>query len=349
MPSLLRTPTPPFRPRILRALALVSATLLAHAAMIGLVALSSTLTPPPEKRITKPTMAASMKRIDSRTWAANRGAAARTAAPLERPVTIPKGQIVDVQQGNNQVPTESKYIAESNNTVKKETKAREQTNKWSVAKANNSANPQHAPQAKGVTPQSSAPPPSGIDLTQSMLGTRKPPPTLFPTSLPVTGSASETDSHGPVGTDTGTPQSGGDTQEGGGAPNDALDVPVGDGTYLNTREWQFASFFNRVKQAVSARWQPNERLRTRNRSLGALSRTTVINVVLRDDGSIADLFVSKSSGIDELDVEAMNAFHKAAPFSNPPAALLRDGVIAFSFSFNVSDQGLAIPIPRGFR
>src|SRR5205807_1909924 len=51
---------------------------------------------------------------------------------------------------------------------------------------------------------------------------------------------------------------------GGAAPNDNLqDVAPGDGTYLNTREWKYAAFFNRVKQAVSARWDPQSLLKKR--------------------------------------------------------------------------------------
>jgi len=43
----------------------------------------------------------------------------------------------------------------------------------------------------------------------------------------------------------------------GAAANDHLqDVDEGDGTYLNTKEWKFASFFNRVKQSVSQQWNP---------------------------------------------------------------------------------------------
>lgn len=346
MPSLL-LPTPAPKGRLVRLAVVLVAALCVHAVMLGLVVLSSVVlpssTPPPKK----PTVSASLRRIDARTWAANRGS--RAPSPLERPMPLPKGQVVDVAPGNDRVPQDSKYLAETNNTVQRETRAREQTSKYSVAAPKNAPNPERAPAAKGVTPRTVTPPPekSGIDLAESMLGRQRPPPSLFPSTLPQTQGDDEV--RGREGTESGSTSSAGDATEGGGAPNDALDAPEGDGTFLNTREFRYASFFNRVKQAVSAKWDPNGRLRARNRTLGALDRTTVLVVVLRPDGSMADCYVQKSSGLEDLDVEAMNAFQRAAPFSNPPAALVKDGVIAFQFSFLVSNEQLMIPPPVRFR
>ena len=346
MPSLLK-PGPAPRGRVLRALGVLVGTVAVHGVMFGLVLLSAVVLPSPRPEKRKPPVSATMRRIDARTWAANRGA--RAPSPLERPLPMPTGQIVDVAPGNDRVPTEAKYLAETNNTVDRETKARQQTNQYSVAAPKNAPHPEHAPAKKGVTQTTTTPQPekSGIDLTQSMLGRRQPQPLLFPTTLP--GQLGDTDSKGPEGVDDGRASRSGDATEGGGAPNDALDVPEGETTALNTREFLFASFFNRVKQAVSAKWDPNGRLRAKNRELRALVRTTVVAVVLRDDGSLADCYVQKSSGLDELDVEAMNAFNRAAPFPNPPRALVRDGVIAFQFSFQVTAESLVVPPPVRFR
>jgi TonB family protein len=71
---------------------------------------------------------------------------------------------------------------------------------------------------------------------------------------------------------------------------------------------------------------------------------TVLAITLRPDGSLADSFVQKSSGFDELDQEAMKAFEKAQPFSNPPAALVENGAIRFTFGFTVTNEGFGGPL-----
>ena len=147
--------------------------------------------------------------------------------------------------------------------------------------------------------------------------------------------------------------SGDATEAGGGAPNDDLsNLAAGDGTYLNTREWKYAGFFNRVKQAVSARWNPIGRLRSRDpraASQGFADRVTTLEVILRPDGSVREIVVRQSSGLDYLDQEAVQAFEKAQPFANPPPALVVDGVIRFAFGFKLTQDelgGLA-PFRRG--
>jgi len=294
---------------------------------------------PPERR------PVNLRRLDSRQWSANRGA--RAAQLPERPVPLhPEGQVVDVAPGNERKADDAKYLATTNNRVLKETRAREQTRTWSRATPSTQANPEAQPSAKGTPTTSSTPAASGVSLTQSLLG-RRAPSLLLPESA---GGANEAEpSTEPVGTASGSQASGTEMTEGGGAPNDDLDVPQGDGTFLNTREWKYAAFFNRVKQGVSAKWDPNGRLRQRNENLGTATRITVMSVTLKPDGSLADLFVAQSSGVDVLDAEAMTAFEKAAPFANPPPALVEQGYIRFSFGFHVSHEGLAMPRPFRFR
>jgi len=124
-----------------------------------------------------------------------------------------------------------------------------------------------------------------------------------------------------------------------GAPaNDHLEgVDEGEGTYLNTREWKYAGFFNRVKQSVGEHWDPGTVMRRRDPSgdmYGWRDRRTILAVTLDKAGAVSDLAVEKSSGVDFLDDEAMQAFKRSQPFPNPPPALLDpDGQIKFSFGF----------------
>ena len=124
-----------------------------------------------------------------------------------------------------------------------------------------------------------------------------------------------------------------------GAPaNDHLaEVDEGEGTYLNTKEWKYASFFNRVKQAVGMQWNPGAQLRQRDPTFqiyGGRDRYTVVHVTLNNEGRVKEVFVEKSCGVDFLDLEVVQAFERAQPFPNPPPGLVtNDEAVHFSFGF----------------
>ena len=124
----------------------------------------------------------------------------------------------------------------------------------------------------------------------------------------------------------------------GAAANDHLrDVNEGEATYLNTREWKYASFFNRVKQSIGLHWNPSAQLRLRDPTgeiYGARDRYTVVTVTLDEKGRLVDVFVDKASGVDFLDLEAIQSFERAAPFPNPPPGILAaDARVRFQFGF----------------
>lgn len=124
----------------------------------------------------------------------------------------------------------------------------------------------------------------------------------------------------------------------GAAPNDHLrDAEEGDETLLNTREWKYASFFNRVKQSVGMHWNPNQQLQVRDPS-GSMytgkDRYTLLTIILDERGQVKDIQVDKSSGLDFLDMEAVSSFKRAQPFPNPPSGLLgQDATVRFQFGF----------------
>src|SRR5438552_18075489 len=90
-------------------------------AFIGISWLTRTERPP---RVQQRPVA--LRNLHASQWDRNRGT---------RPEPRPKGQVVDVAPGNLRRPDEPKYLAETDNSVKKETRAREQTNKWRTAAA----------------------------------------------------------------------------------------------------------------------------------------------------------------------------------------------------------------------
>lgn len=137
---------------------------------------------------------------------------------------------------------------------------------------------------------------------------------------------------------------------GGPAPDHVDGVEEGDGTFLNTREWKYASFFNRVKRNVSENWDPVTELRKRDPTgqvYAYKDRHTLLSVTLGPDGRIRDVWVQRSSGLDFLDREAVAAFERAQPFPNPPRGLFDEsGAVQFQFGFYLE---LGRPAFRLFR
>ncbi len=124
-----------------------------------------------------------------------------------------------------------------------------------------------------------------------------------------------------------------------GAPLDEglRDVDQGEQTLLNTREWKYAGYLNRVKMAVAATWDPITVLFARDptgQKFAYKDRFTLLDVTLDEKGSLQGLTVRKSCGVEFLDEAALQAFRKAQPFLNPPPGMVdTQGQIKFSFGF----------------
>ncbi|RKH45200.1 energy transducer TonB [Corallococcus sp. AB049A] len=380
---------------LLRYLVAAVLALLAQAAFVGFVLLVSAVqgTLPHEKRPARPTSVA-VRPLTSDQWAKNRG----TATPQQtkpRPTekrepkeekkpdeTKPNGQVVDVAPGNDQQSPDAKYLAEHNNTVEQETRARDQT-----AFYRNAMPQRTAPQKQEGAAQDQVQPPrvsgnngTGADDRAPSQGGKKPvfemPETRRKQEIAMKtdprergpgmavknqsesdategnakrlriqpGQSEESEQEGSAGRvgspglATLMPSQAAMDKVVGAAPNDMLrDQEEGDGTFLNTREWKYASFFNRVKQSVGMHWNPNEQLRQRDPTgniYAGRDRQTLLSITLDERGAVKDIQVEKSSGLDFLDMEAVASFKRAQPFPNPPSGLLgQDATVRFQFGF----------------
>lgn len=119
-------------------------------------------------------------------------------------------------------------------------------------------------------------------------------------------------------------------------------VPEGDGTFLNTKEFKYATFFYRVRDSVYEHWVDAALREYRRRDptgniYGVRDRATVLSVELGREGELDDVRVEKASGVDFLDMVAIEAFRRAQPFPNPPVGIMdEDGRIRFNFQFVVT-------------
>jgi TonB family protein len=116
------------------------------------------------------------------------------------------------------------------------------------------------------------------------------------------------------------------------------DVDDGAENLLNTRRHRFASFFNRVRNAVAQHWHPDVVHAARDpygKIYGTKTRVTRLMIRLNPDGSLKRVVIDKKSGIGYLDEEAIRAVRTAQPFTNPPEQLVdtKSGFIDFGFVF----------------
>lgn len=118
-------------------------------------------------------------------------------------------------------------------------------------------------------------------------------------------------------------------------------VAEGDGTFLNTKEFKYATFIHRVSDTVYPYWDSYLHTEYRRRDptrriYGQKDRSTTIKLELDLRGEVADVSVQESSGVDFLDEVVVRAFRSAGPFPNPPAAMAdEDGRIRLSYRFVV--------------
>lgn len=119
-------------------------------------------------------------------------------------------------------------------------------------------------------------------------------------------------------------------------------VPEGDGTFLNTKEFKYATFFYRVRDSVAAYWEDLAAQEYRRRDptgniYGVRDRSTLLHIQLTRDGKLDTVRVEQTSGVDFLDNVAVQAFKMAEPFPNPPPGIVEeDGSIRFNFQFVVT-------------
>jgi hypothetical protein len=139
---------------------------------------------------------------------------------------------------------------------------------------------------------------------------------------------------------------------GSGTQDHLVDVDEGNETALNAKRWLYATFFNRVKERVRDRWKPADEYQRRDptgRIYGAEDRYTLLQVSLKADGSLANVSVAHTCGLDFLDDTAVTAFKEAQPFINPPRKLFEAGHGIYTFGFGFFFEVSGAPRLKLFR
>jgi hypothetical protein len=131
---------------------------------------------------------------------------------------------------------------------------------------------------------------------------------------------------------------------GGPAPEYLGDLEEGSGTFLNSRQWRYTTYFTGIiRPALYANWKAEEAYLRRDPEgtmFPARKWITYLEVVLDDRGYLKSTRVIKPSGLDFLDRAAVDAFRGGSPFLNPPSGLVENGEIRFAQGFVVDMTGL---------
>lgn len=110
-------------------------------------------------------------------------------------------------------------------------------------------------------------------------------------------------------------------------------IKESDRTALNTREYLYFGYHQRIRQRLELEWTRLLRAelirfyRSGRRLADDTEYSTRLMVVLNDRGEITRIKILDMSGTQELDNVAVQAFNKAGPFPNPPKGLVRNGEI----------------------
>jgi TonB family protein len=111
-------------------------------------------------------------------------------------------------------------------------------------------------------------------------------------------------------------------------------------TALNTKEYVFYGYFQRIRERLDRAWVPilRERIHKMYRSgrhlASEMDHTTRVVVTLNQKGEIIKVAVIGASGVMDLDDAAVRAFNQAGPFPNPPRGIIdAKGIIEIPWEF----------------
>jgi protein TonB len=113
----------------------------------------------------------------------------------------------------------------------------------------------------------------------------------------------------------------------------------GEETMLNTKEFVFYGYFQRLRERLDRAWELSLRRQLtkyfyRGRQLASeMDYQTQLLVSLDSKGRIIRVQVVGASGTKDLDEAAVKAFNEAGPFPNPPQGLVQKGEVHVRWDF----------------
>jgi TonB family protein len=339
------------RPGVRAAAALLLSLLVNGGALLALEGAGAFRLPRPERAT-----AVVLARVEAADWEARRRVAAPSvpaalqapARPAPETAEVPAGQLVRVAPSQDpRRPESARFLAERDNTVARETQWRGAPVRNAPLAARPTAGaaegqgiplPGEEGKAETSSPgrEGTAAPDAATRIARARLALTQAPDEITAGADP--GKAPATAGEGglrrtgrfdprilPVGEAFGAP--------GRGAPSGERlpGVADGDATLVNTRAFRFAAFYQRVAEAIRGEWDPNRVWDARDpqdQLLGRQARKVLVDIVLDPEGRLRETRLVRGTGLDFFDRECLRAISAAAPFPNPPRALVgADGLV----------------------
>lgn len=124
-------------------------------------------------------------------------------------------------------------------------------------------------------------------------------------------------------------------------------VKPGDRTALNTKEFVFYSYYNRIHQKIEMIWPGILRekiyasIAKGEKKFQNVYQMVDVLVMMNKAGDVAQVKVLQGSSILDLDNSAIEAFNRAGPFPHPPPGIADpDGFIRMRWGFSLQTGSL---------
>lgn len=320
-----------------RAAAAVVASVLLNAALLWVLALSGAFRLPPAADSAR----VALTRVDAAQWEANRAVVPPRAPPPEDQAS---GRVVELnpeQKASEEPPTEGRFLSDRNTRVQKETVSRHAGNYPRLAprpEAGSEGAPRGGGEARRSVERRAAPERRGAPGER--IATARPGGEL---RLPELGEGGDVGRRGERGQADLSLSSEALKRIAGGPSMDGVGegLEEGDETWLQSREFKYATFMNRMRSEIGQQWFPRVRDAQRERDPdGALffykERTVVLGLTLDTDGNVKDLSVLQSSSVEFFDRVAVTSVRAAQPFPNPPPGMFHsEPEVRIPFSFTM--------------
>ena len=243
---------------------------------------------------------------------------------------------------NKEKPKEAKHLSAENQKVEEETRSKNTgqfNNDTGIPSSQHPTSPPQnisststpSPPLKKATPQPTSKPLNKKEDTHNLSDKDPPSDTdtlamlkqFIPRSDLKSGHTSPNKRQEPIHSNNNTSKGRGPS-----ASRDYLkDVKKGAQTLLNTHEFIYYSYYQRIRVKIQNFWEPFIRKKiysilSQGRAIASSqNRITKTIIVLNSLGELITVQVISESGIRDLDEAAVEAFRAAEPFPNPPKGI----------------------------